>query len=596
LIFLISSSTLGKTWTHEHPSVASLKLQKKRKDIKTTYIGAKPDGNLWALVTTKDGQLDEYRASKGSVRKNIPNTKDMNSLILQRSLEGYQDASNTLTRQQEFSTFKGSKRRAKSRRRRKTKGGSSSSKKKRPSKCEHSIEKSHFFYCYMTQSMRDVGFGSIASSMSSSLSMRFQKSIFCTVESLILKAMVSDDTPVNSFITDPEAVRGTQVRIHITKPQEPEIQIGLTGTWHPPGHGDDQGVHYSSRPDFATVDSRFVGPEGSILDFYIPYRDRDNFRKKEFLVLKIGKKTHRIELSHDAMGEKLNIEGMFCTVSYMSNKDAKYFTFIKGLGDFMVELGQMTSFIDTVCEDSRAGITQLQRSLAVPRNPNAVHSKTSAITSIYKTIFENITKEVKFEQFKDKFSKQIGYLLLVNKLNEEAVKRLEGRTRKFTPKDWNELGQGRFIFWSIGALGSEFYGKTLADQLSSDISKSIHKKDKTSYKTLESSKLFPMRRASQSDDDMYDDCIAASVVVAMIAAIRIHEKKDDKIILVHGIHDNVRQQGRRRTSMRKKVKLELSEIRRRLSLKKLKTFLEKFNPKSPKQSFIRSKTAMNAQL
>lgn len=103
-------------------------------DIKTTYIGAKPNGNLWALVTTKDGQLYEYRASKGTVRKNIPNTKDMNSLILQRSLEGYQDASNTLTRQQEFSTFKGSKRRAKSRRRRKTKGGSSSSKKKRSSK------------------------------------------------------------------------------------------------------------------------------------------------------------------------------------------------------------------------------------------------------------------------------------------------------------------------------------------------------------------------------------------------------------------------------------------------------------------------------
>ena len=103
-------------------------------DIKTTYIGAKPNGNLWALVSTKDGQLYEYRASKGTVRKNIPNTKDTNSLLLQRSLGGYQDASNTLTGQQGFSTFKGSKHRAKSRRRRKTKGGSSLSKKKRSSK------------------------------------------------------------------------------------------------------------------------------------------------------------------------------------------------------------------------------------------------------------------------------------------------------------------------------------------------------------------------------------------------------------------------------------------------------------------------------
>lgn len=104
-------------------------------DMKTTYIGSKPNGNHWALVITKDGQLYEYRDSKGTIRKTIPSTKDKNSLILQRSLEGRQEAFSTLMGQQGFSTFKGSKHRAKSkRRRRKTKGGSSSSKKKRPSK------------------------------------------------------------------------------------------------------------------------------------------------------------------------------------------------------------------------------------------------------------------------------------------------------------------------------------------------------------------------------------------------------------------------------------------------------------------------------
>lgn len=455
----------------------------------------------------------------------------------------------------------------------------------------------------MTQIMRDVGlFRSIASSMSSSLSMRFQNSIFCTVECLILKAMVPN-TRVNSFITNPEAVRGTRVQIHITKPQKPEIQIGLTGTWHPHDHG----VCYSSRPDFATVDSRFVDPKGSILEFYIPHKKNTNnsshYRKKEFLVVKIGDETQKIPLSNEETEQEFDIEGMLCKVSYINNEDAKYFTFIKGSGDFMVELGQMTSFIDTACEDSRAGITQIQRSLAIPRNQKALKDKTRNITLIYKTIFNNIAKTVRFEQFEDAFSQQIMYLLFGNKLNEEAVKRLAKRTEQFTDIDWEELRQSRFIFWSIGALGSEFYGKTLADQLSSDISKSIREEDKTSYKTLESSKLFPMRSASQSDTDMYDDCIAASVVVAMIAAIRIHEQIDDKILLVHGIHDNVRQQGQSRTSFSKKFKLELSDTKRRLSSSlptsssspKMQTLLDKFTRKSPKP-FIRSNNAMTAQL
>ena len=43
--------------------------------METTYIGAKPNGNLWALVTTKDGQLYEYRASKGTIRNAATHTR-----------------------------------------------------------------------------------------------------------------------------------------------------------------------------------------------------------------------------------------------------------------------------------------------------------------------------------------------------------------------------------------------------------------------------------------------------------------------------------------------------------------------------------------
>jgi hypothetical protein len=81
----------------------------KQADLKTTYAGVRQN-DVWALVTTQQGMYEYRGTTQPLTRTPLDRSTDVNALVLQRSLEGFEDLSATAPTARFEGEYRGAKR------------------------------------------------------------------------------------------------------------------------------------------------------------------------------------------------------------------------------------------------------------------------------------------------------------------------------------------------------------------------------------------------------------------------------------------------------------------------------------------------------